>query len=574
MTVSLVQRRSAHPSIVHALLTDTEHDASPARIVVLPDRGDAQILSRVGIAAAARQAAARLAERGVRPGDRLLISLPTSPALLSAFLGSLMLGAVPTNIATPSAYGAAKVFGEKVARLTDYLEPAAIVAEQRVLDELSTLKLRCRSIDGDQLVAESLAAGTAEVPPLRLPGGSDPAFIQCTSGSTGQPKGVVISHANLAANCAQIAAATGCGPGEVWVSWLPLNHDMGLIGGLLTPMFTHGDAVLMPANRFLRAPQDWLRAVHTYRGTITAAPNFAFGYAAARIRDDDIADVDLSSWRMLNCGAEPIMPHTVTAFIDRFRHRGLPEGAIAPCYGLAEATLAVTMASGSGEGMRFDSIDRERLVRDGCAVDAEPDSAEVMHLVDCGVPVPGTEVRIVDDEGVVLASDRLGHIQFRGPSMTAGYFRRPDATAACLDSDGWWDTGDLGYLRAGRLRVAGRAKDIIIIRGANHFPSDFEAAAEAVPGVRPGGVVATSAPEPGGDTEALHLIVESELPESEHDQLRRDIRIAVSTRTGTLPTAIHLVPRRSIPKTTSGKVQRAMARALFVTRHADVEKPR
>ncbi|WP_445162314.1 AMP-binding protein [Mycobacterium sp. Dal123C01] len=572
MTLSIAQLPTAYPSIVHALVAGAERDNGVPRTIVLPGSGEELVFGHDRLAAAACQAAARLADQGVRSGDRVLICLPTSPAFLSVFLSALMLGAVPTNIATPSAYGAMEVFGQKVAQLVDYLDPVAIIAEQGVIDGIAPLMLTCRLIDGEQLHAESIAAGVADTE-LRLPAAADPAFIQCTSGSTGRPKGVVISHANLAAHCAQITALTGCGPEDVWVSWLPLYHDMGLIGGFLTPMFTHGDAVLIPVTRFLQAPQEWLLAVHTYRGTIAAAPNFAFGYAAARIRDEDITEIDLSSWRMLSCGAEPIVPQTVEAFVDRFQRYGLPEGAIAPCYGLAEATLAVTMVPPSGEGVRFDTVDRGRLVRDGHAVDAGPDCAEAIHLVDCGPPVPGTEVRIVDAAGAVCASDRLGHIQFRGPSVTSGYFRSPDATAACLDTEGWWDSGDLGYLREGRLRVAGRAKDIVIIRGVNHFPSDFEAAAEVIPGVRRGGVVATSAPHPDESTEALHLIVESELPETDHDRLRHDVRIAVSIRTGVPPVAVHVVPPHSIPKTTSGKLQRARARTMFVTGREDVGTP-
>ncbi|WP_157172032.1 AMP-binding protein, partial [Nocardia higoensis] len=371
-----------------------------------------------------------------------------------------------------------------------------------------------------------------------------------------------ITHANLAANCVQIGRAASMRPGETWVGWLPLHHDMGLIGGFLNPMYQGTDAVLMPPNRFLRRPADWLRAVHTYRGAFTAAPNFAYGYTAARVTDEELAGLDLSSWRFLFCGAEPIHPPTVQRFVDRFRAHGLPADALVPCYGMAEASLAVTV-SRPHSPVAYDSISRHALTVDGIAVDVPADDPDALQIADCGEPVAGTEVRIVDTDGALCGDDVAGRIQFRGPSTTPGYYRLPEVTAQARDGD-WWDTGDIGYLRAGRLRITGRQKDLIIIRGANHPPTDFEIAAESVPGVRPGGVAAVGSPDAQGGSEELHLVVESALPDSEYEPLRRAVRVAVSKRTGILPAEVVVVPPRSIPKTTSGKVQRALTRQLFV----------
>ncbi|MBF6468204.1 fatty acyl-AMP ligase [Nocardia beijingensis] len=564
MTTPSGPLRPYYPSIVHALLSGGERGAAAASTVILPERaaaghGDEIHRRHDELASAACGAAAGLAADGVRRGDRVLLCLPTSAEFVTVFFGALLLGAVPTAIATPGGFGAAEIFLDRFARLLAYLDPTAVVSTPAVLATLP-VPASVTAIDASALHALAHTSGAPALAP-RLPAPDDIAFIQATSGSTGTPKGVQVTHANLAANCEQIARAAAIGPGDTWVGWLPLHHDMGLIGGFLTPLFRGIDAVLMPPNRFLRHPADWLRAVHEYRGTLTAAPNFAYGYAAARIADSDLDGVDLSAWRFLFCGAEPIHPPTVRQFVDRFGAWGLPPDALVPCYGLAEASLAVTVSDPRAP-IAFDSVSRRGLAEDGVAVDVPADDGDALAIVDCGAPVAGTEVRVVDEEGTPCGADSVGRVQFRGPSTTPGYFRLPEATAATR-SEGWWDTGDVGYLRNGRLRITGRRKDLIIIRGANYLPTDFEVAAEQVPGVRPGGVVAVGRPEAGGGSEELHLIVESAVARAEHDTLARAVRAAVSKRTGVLAAGVRIVAPRSIPKTTSGKVQRTVARRLL-----------
>jgi acyl-CoA synthetase (AMP-forming)/AMP-acid ligase II len=328
-------------------------------------------------------------------------------------------------------------------------------------------------------------------------------------------------------------------------------------------IFTATDVVMLAPTLFLRRPAAWLRAVSRYRASLTAAPNFGLGYAADRVRDEELVGVDLSSWRFMCCGAEPIHPPTVRRFLDRFAPWGLRPDVVAPCFGLAEATLAVTVARPS-TSLASDTVDRDLLAIDGKAVDVDPDDPHAVEVVDCGPPLEGTEVRVVDGAGTPLGPSLLGRVQVRGPSTTPGYFGRPEATAAVIDSEGWLDTGDLGYLRDGRLRIAGREKEAIVIRGANHFPPDFERAAETVDGVRPGGVAAVGRFDAASGTERLHLVVETTREERDHDALKRRIRAAVSSRTSISPAAIYLVPRRSIPKTSSGKIQRGEVARLFV----------
>ncbi|MBF6241409.1 fatty acyl-AMP ligase [Nocardia otitidiscaviarum] len=561
--------RPRHPSIVHALLdhlTDDSpapNESQTARVVFVAAPGESEVLDYAALARAARRSAAALADYGVRPGDRVMLCLPTGTEFITAFFGAQLLGAIPVAVAPPSGFGGRGLFADKFARLVAYLAPAALVAAPDVLDALGAHRPTGTTVvNGVDLHARAVTAGAPEAEP-RLPDGSDPAFIQCTSGSTGTPKGVVITHANLAANCEQITRVCGLGPGDNWAGWLPLNHDMGLIGGTLTPLFAGAGAVLMPPNRFLRAPAEWLRNVSDYGGTVAAAPNFGYGYAALRVRDEDLDGVDLSRWRFLFCGAEPIQADTLRLFTDRFAAWGLPRDAVVPCYGMAEASLAITVNRPRAT-LRVDTVSRDRLATEARVVDVPADAPDAVRVVDCGPAVPGTEIRVVDERGRPCTDNVLGAVQFRGPSRTPGYFQLPDATAACVVDGSWWDTGDLGYLRDGGLRITGRRKDLIIIRGANYFPSDFEQAAQTVPGVRLGGVAAVGYRTADAHSEGLHLIVEAEVDAAEQDALRLAIRSAVSSRTGVLADAVHLVPPRALPKTTSGKIQRAAARARFV----------
>lgn len=554
--------RPRFPSILHALLAQAERGSDGSAVTLIQELGNAETLPAETLVTFAARCAATLAENGVGRGDRVLLCLPTGPQFVTAFFGTQLLGAVPTAIAVPIRLGGAAGVEDQLHDLVEYLRPAAIIATTAVIEALPEI-VGARLIDGDALYARA-TAGDAPAHPLNRPDSNDLALIQCTSGSTGRPKGVMISHANLAANCEQFVGALGWTHADTSVNWVPLYHDMGLITGLLCPVYCGGNAVLMPTTRFLRAPVEWLRHLTDYRGAFAAAPNFAYGYVAAKARDEQLDGIDLSSWRAAICGAEPIHPGTVQRFLDRFARWGLPANALLPAYGMAEASLAITSTRPQAR-LRFDSIDRHTAVASARAIDVGPHSPDALHIVDCGEPVAGTQIRVVDEQGQPLGDSQIGHVQFRGPSRTVGYFDLPEETAASIDAPDWWKTGDIGYVRDGGLRITGRAKDLIIIRGANYFPSDFEQAAETVPGVRLGAVIAVGHRPENGETEELHLIVETELDSEQHEPLRLAVLGAVSTRTGVTASGVHLVPKRSIPKTTSGKLQRSKARELFVT---------
>ncbi|WP_051927039.1 fatty acyl-AMP ligase [Streptomyces durhamensis] len=562
--------RTRSATVWHALLQHAEQGLDAPTITLIPEPGRQHSLRVDTLVEHTQRAAAHLAEHGVGHGDRVVLCLPTGQEFLTAFFATQLLGAMPTAISLPMRFGGAAGVEGQLKDLTGYLRPAAVITTTDVIQALPHLVDTCL-IDGEDLLARAHRADAPQHP-LRRPRSEDLALIQCTSGSTGRPKGVMISHANMAANCEQFTSAAGWTKADTTVNWVPLYHDMGLFTGLLFPLYVGADTVLMPPSRLLRHPADWLRHISDHHGAVSAAPNFAFGYATARIRDEELDGVDLSSWRISICGAEPVQPATMDRFFTRFARWHLPPTMPLPSYGMAEASLIITTTRPQA-ALRFDSIDRTRAAVDHHAVDVDPHSPHALHIVDCGTPVAGTEIRIVDDTGTPLPEGRIGHIQFRGPSRTLGYFDLPEETAQAIDGPGWWKTGDLGYLREGGLRITGRSKDLVIIRGANYFPSDFEQAAETVPGVRLGAVIALGHRRPDADSEELHLLVETELDRHQHEALRQAVRSSVTSRTGVTPAQVHLLPKKSIPKTTSGKVQRAKARRLFLdpTPHTEAD---
>ncbi|MEU6757697.1 fatty acyl-AMP ligase [Streptomyces sp. NPDC046685] len=554
--------RPRFPSILHALVAEAERGTDASGVTLIPQPGQEETLRYDVLLEAAARCAAALAEKGVGHGDRVLFCLPTGAEFITSFFGAQLLGAMPTAISLPITFGGAAGFEGQLKELVGYLRPTAIITTAAVIANLPHVG-DTQLLDGAELYARATSSD-APMAPIRLPDRGDQlALIQCTSGSTGTPKGVMISHESLVANCEQIVRALSASREDTTVSWAPLYHDMGLITGLLTPIYGGGNSVLMPTTRFLRAPAEWLQLISKYRGAFGSGPNFAYGYVTSRVRDEELEGVDLSSWRVAICGAEPIQPVTVRRFTERFARWGLSRTAFTAGYGMAEATLALTYTRPDAE-FAYDSIDRQAAATEGRAVDVDPQSADALQIVDCGEPVDGTEIRIVDGEGKPLGENGIGHVQFRSPSRTTGYFNLPEATAEAIDAPDWWKTGDVGYLRDGHLRITSRAKDLIIIRGANYIPSDFEQAAETVPGVRLGAVIAVGYRDERSDSEELHLIVETELDAEQHEALRRSITAAVTSRTGVRAVAIHLVPKRSIPKTTSGKLQRAKARQMFV----------
>jgi fatty-acyl-CoA synthase len=386
-------------------------------------------------------------------------------------------------------------------------------------------------------------------------------LIQFSSGSTVDPKPVALTHAALMAQVATLEAATPLPPLDtppVGVSWLPLYHDMGLIGCLLSASYYPGNLVLIPPEAFLARPALWLRALSRHKGYISPAPNFAYGLCLKRVKDSELEGADLSWWKHALNGAEPVALDTLRRFAERFERYGFSSSALRPVYGLSEASLAVTFTPG-GRGPRSLEVDAGVLAREGRMVEG------TRALVSVGAPVAGVELHVRDEQGLVLPERRVGRVFARGPSVMAGYYGDAEATSRALSPDGWLDTGDLGFVAGGELYLTGRAKDLVIIRGANHAPQFFEECLQAVDGVRVGCAVALGFTPEGSEDEALLILAERAGPAGEDAVVEERVRAAVVAGTGVRPHTVRMLEPGTLPRTSSGKLRRSEALRRYLS---------
>jgi 1-acyl-sn-glycerol-3-phosphate acyltransferase len=519
-----------------------------------------EIITYAGLDAAARRICASLFAGGHEPGDRVAIMLPTEAGFFQTFLGVLMAGGVPVPVYPPFRRNLIEDHLRRQAGILRNAAAATLVTSAeirplaRLLYGLAESLKRVETV-GDLLLAEPMPSPH---PATR----ETTALIQYTSGSTGDPKGVVLSHGNLLANIRAMGAAIGASSTDIFVSWLPLYHDMGLIGAWLGCLYYGAPTVIMPPLAFLADPARWLKAIHRHRATLSAAPNFAFELCLKSIRDDDIRGLDLSSLRMVVNGAEPVSAVTVARFTDRFRAFGFRAEAMAPVYGLAENAVGLAFPR-LGRPPIIDRIDRDALARDGVAKPVQGAAVPFIEFVACGQPVPGHEVRIVDDLGRELPERREGRLEFKGPSATKGYFANEEKTRRLFNGP-WLDSGDRAYVAGGDIYITGRVKDMIIRAGRNVYPQELEEAVGALPGVRKGCVAAFASRDERTGTERLVVMAETRLTkEPALDALRRSIS-ETSTALLELPAdEILLVPPRTVPKTSSGKIRRSAARELY-----------
>lgn len=514
------------------------------------------------VAQRARWAAAALVLRGVGVGDRVAIILPTSPSFLDAFFGALLAGAVPVPLYPPLRLGRLDEFHAATARMLGLTGARLVITDARVRRllgrtvALAPPELGC--VVADEL---TLSSGRMVVPSTPPPVAPDAlALIQFSSGSTFAPKPVALTHRQLLAQCAALAAllAEEREHRQKGVSWLPLYHDMGLIGCLLLAVYVPGPLVLLAPEHFLARPALWLRAIARHRATLTAAPSFAFALCAARVKDAELEGMDLSSLRAALNGAEPVSTEVMRRFTQRFARFGLRTHALTPVYGLSEAALAVTFSAPERTPQTL-RIDPAHLAATGEAIDGAREIASV------GAPIPGVEVEIRDREGHTVPERQVGRIFIRGPSLMSGYFADPAGTAQVL-SGGWLDTGDLGFAWRGELYVCGRAKDLIVLRGANHAPQEFEECLAGLPGFREGCTIAVGfTPDDGGET--LLILAEHTAGCDEATLLALPERIgtAVLERTGVRPHTVRVLPPGTLPRTSSGKLRRGEALRRYLT---------
>jgi acyl-CoA synthetase (AMP-forming)/AMP-acid ligase II len=525
----------------------------PSGVTFVGLREEESRLSWAEVERRARCAAGALAARGVRPGDRVAIVLRTEPSFLDAFFGAIHAGAVPVPLYPPVRLGRMEEYLAATARMLR-VSGARCVVTSRSVGRILGVALAGAGPGLDLGVVDAAALG--EGPEARAGReGEGLALVQFSSGSTVDPKPVALSHASLVAQVDALTAIVAPTDEDVLVSWLPLYHDMGLIGCLLGAVGYPGPLVLIPPEFFLAHPVLWLRAITRHRGTISAGPHFAYAYAADRVRDGDLAGLSLASWRIALDGAEPVTTGALGRFAARFAGVGLDPGALMPVYGLSEAALAVTF-SPRGRPPVVRRVDPARLAQGEVA----PGAREVVSV---GAPVPGVEVEVRGARGEALPARRLGRIHVRGPSLMQGYLGDAAATAEALH-EGWLDTGDLGFHDDGELFVHGRSKDVVIVRGANHAPEEFEAALEGIPGLRPGCAVALGFLPPVGDGEELLVLAERARDAGRPDAaLEAAVRDAVLARTGVRPHAVRLLAPGTLPRTSSGKLRRGEALRRF-----------
>jgi fatty-acyl-CoA synthase len=562
------------------------HDAERAHLLITEDTdGEERSLTLTfgELYAAGQRCAAELGRRGVPAGGRVALMLPTSRAFFVSYAGILLAGAIPVPIYPPFRADRIEEYAARQSAILNNAEVCLLLTFRRAEAVAKLLRPRVRSLSA-VADAEKLIEAADKAPPpspgalsLHLTGsrvrkGSDIALLQYTSGSTGDPKGVVLTHANLLANIRAVGEAVQLGPGDVGVSWLPLYHDMGLIGAWLTLLHYGIPLAVMSPLAFLTRPERWLQAFHKHRGTIAAAPNFAYELCVRKIADKDIKGVDLSSWRAALNGAEPVNPETLERFAKRFASYGFRREAQLPVYGLAEATLAVTVPP-LGRGPLVDRVERETFAAHGLAVPARPEEETAIAFVSSGKPVPGHEVRMVDERGNEVPDRTEGFLWFRGPSATSGYYRNDAATAALMPigpaaSDGeyaWINSGDRAYCAEGEIYVTGRVKDIIIKGGRNLYPHEVEELAARAEGIRKGCIVALGVTDEATGTEKLVVVAETR----ERDAARRAaiasaVADLVSQGLGLPPDRVELIPPGSIPKTSSGKLRREETKQLYL----------
>ena len=546
-------------TLVEALAWHAARHPERVHVRLLDESGGSVSLTYGALYEGARRVAGGLAARGLEPGESVAIMLPTGLEYLQTFFGALLAGGVPVPIYPPA----------RLSQLEDHLRRHARILANARARQLVTFApaLAVSRLLGAQIDA---LLGVLDVEELLRcapsgyewsPASTDVALLQYTSGSTGTPKGVVLTHANLLASLDAMHQALEVDGNDVFVSWLPLYHDLGLIGAWLGSLYYAIPLVLMSPLVFLARPVRWLEAIHRHRATLSGGPNFAYELCRSRIADTELEGLELGSWRVAFNGAEPVSPETQNAFAARFAPFGFDPNALTPVYGLAEATLGVAFTP-VGRGPRYERVDREAMQRRGVATATEAPGGAALTFVGSGHPIPGFEVRTVDEAGRESAERRVGRIQFRGPSTTSGYFRNPEASRALFDAD-WLESGDLGYVADGELFITGRVKDLIIRGGRNVYPYELEQAAGEVDGVRRGCVAVFGSEDRDSGTERLVVVAETrEKGQEARAAMRVAIEEAALRHLGSPPDEVLLVPPYTVLKTSSGKIRRRALREL------------
>jgi fatty-acyl-CoA synthase len=480
-----------------------------------------------------------LRRAGLKRGDLVGLAVGEAEPFLKCLYGASIAGVVPASLHPPGTTRDPGAYFELTARVLRASGARGLITSGSLVEGFERVRPACPGLDV-VLAWEALSGqdGHDGLDGFEEPALDDLAFVQFTSGATSEPKGVALTHRNLCANVNAINGPHGLATTDAdsAVSWLPLHHDMGLVGMALGPLYSARPAVFLPTHVFVRRPAEWLRAISRYRATVSFAPNFAYDLCVRRVKDVDLAGVDLSCWRVAGCGAEPIHAPTLEAFAERFAPFGFRETSFLPGYGLAEHVVAATFAPRG-----------RRLRTDGA-------------LVSCGVPLPDHRLQIVDDAGAELAEREVGEIMLAGPSVMQGYYQNGALTQEAL-RDGWLRTGDLGYLAEGELYVCGRAKDLIIANGRKLHPQDLEWGVDELAGIRRGRAVAFGTSDNEGRARLVMVVEPSGTVGA--DQLAAGVRRRMADLYGLYVDDVVVAPSGTVARTSSGKVQRALTKARY-----------
>jgi acyl-CoA synthetase (AMP-forming)/AMP-acid ligase II len=554
-----------HHSLVEPLLERIARRPDELALTLIEDNGSEQKVSVGELNARAASIARALAGEGLEPGDIVILALRHSLDLIAGLWGVLYAGGIPSIFPYLPPEPNVEKIGQQLRMLVSGSGAGALLTLPEFRDSLAEdlASLGCR-VTAPQAMLRDSGRSLSDIP-LRFTSGEEIAYLQYTSGTTGLQKGVLLSHRAIL-HCVQAyARALDLKDTDVVVNWLPLYHDYGLFAGLMLSLLTGIPAVLMSPFKWVRNPKSLLWAIHRHRGTLSWMPNSAYSHAVHSVRTEDLAGLDLGSLRCLGSAAEPVMRRTQQDFLERFAPFGFRETALMTGYGMAENSMAITV-SPVGRRAPIDWVEARALQTERFARPATPGDPGAIPIVSCGSAVEGTDIVIADDRGRPVPERGVGEITIRTASLFSGYHRRPDLTALAF-RDGWFLTGDLGYLAGGQLYVCGRKKDLIIQAGHNIHPEDIEAVTASVPGSASGQVVAFGVPDERLGTEKIVLVCDlrRRADEAEKVSLERELRRRVFEELGVTLGEVYLMEKTWIVKTHNGKITRGANRQKYVS---------
>jgi len=505
--------------------------------------------------------ARRFLTLGIKPGDRIALVAETGPEFAACFFGAVYCGAWPVPLPLPTSFGGGDAYTDQLAVQLNSCDPSLFLFPPELANFCTDAAGKAKGTPRDW---ESLAEVEMSDAGLPAADSDDIAYLQYSSGSTRFPHGVAVTHRALLDNLHSHGFGLKVVGTDRVISWLPWYHDMGLVGCFLSPIAMQMSVDYLKTEDFARRPLAWLDLITRNPGTsLSYSPTFGYDICSRRMSSQTRAEdrFDLSRWRIAGNGADMIRPDVMQAFVDCFAEAGFQASAFCPSYGLAEATLAVSLMP-PGEGIRLELVEENEL--SGCSADDEERPRRYRAVVNCGKPVKGMEIEVRGADGDVLPDRGIGKVYVRGGSVMHSYFRDEKSTKACLSADGWLDTGDMGYMSRGYIFIVGRAKDMIIINGRNHWPQDIEWAVEQLPGFKSGDIAAFAITGPSGEETPAVLVHCRVSDPAERGRLRDDIRERVRAITGISP-VVELIPPRTLPRTSSGKLSRTKARNLYLS---------